>query len=69
MRSLYGQALAPGSVECFLDDKEKINIVDITALSIKDAQDYFERLPLSKQDQEIASVVIKEIQSRLGVYA
>ena len=39
--------------------------MDITALSIKDARDYFERLPLSKQDQEIASVVIKEIESRL----
>jgi excinuclease ABC subunit A len=60
-----GKRLRPEALNVFLDDKEKINIVDITALSIKDAQDYFERLPLSKQDQEIASVVIKEIQSRL----
>jgi excinuclease ABC subunit A len=60
-----GKRLRPEALNVFLDDKEKINIVDITALSIKDAQEYFARLPLSKQDKEIASVVIKEIESRL----
>lgn len=61
----HGKRLRPEALNVFLDDKEKINIVDITALSIKDAQAYFERLPLSKKEQEIASVVIKEIESRL----
>lgn len=60
-----GKRLRPEALNVFLDDTEKINIVDITALSIKDAVDYFARLPLSKKDQEIASVVIKEIESRL----
>lgn len=60
-----GKRLRPEALNVFLDDKEKINIVDITALSIKDAQEYFARLPLTKKEQEIAAVVIKEIESRL----
>ncbi len=60
-----GKRLRKEALTVYLDDHEKINIVDITALSIRDAQNYFERLPLSKKDQEIASVVIKEIESRL----
>ena len=61
----HGKRLRPEALHVYLDDKEKINIVDITALSIKDAQAYFARIPLSKKEQEIASVVIKEIESRL----
>ena len=60
-----GKRLRPEALNVFLDDVEKINIVDITALSIQDALTYFERLPLSKKEQEIAAVVIKEIESRL----
>jgi excinuclease ABC subunit A len=60
-----GKRLRPEALNVFLDDKEKINIVDITSLSIKDAEAYFARLPLTKKEQEIASVVIKEIESRL----
>jgi excinuclease ABC subunit A len=60
-----GKRLRPEALNVYLDDAEKINIVDITALSIKDACDYFMRLPLTKKEQEIASVVIKEIESRL----
>ena len=60
-----GKRLRKEALTVYLDDKEKINIVDITALSIRDAQSYFERLPLSKKDREIADVVIKEIESRL----
>ncbi len=61
----HGKRLRPEALHVYLDDKEKINIVDITALSIKDAQAYFARIPLTKKEQEIASVVIKEIESRL----
>lgn len=61
----HGKRLRPEALNVFLDDTEKINIVDITALSIKDAAEYFARLPLSPKEQEIASVVIKEIESRL----
>lgn len=60
-----GKRLRNESLHVYLDDTEKINIVDITALSIKDAKEYFNRLPLSKKEQEIASVVIREIESRL----
>lgn len=60
-----GKRLRPEALNVFLDDTQKINIVDITALSIKDAQDYFAKLPLTKKEQEIAAVVIKEIESRL----
>jgi len=61
----HGKRLRPEALSVYLDDKAKINIVDITALSIRAAREYFEALPLSKKDQEIASVVIKEIESRL----
>ncbi|MFA5132045.1 MAG: excinuclease ABC subunit UvrA [Candidatus Paceibacterota bacterium] len=61
----HGKRLRPEALHVYLDDVEKINIVDITALSIKDAESYFARIPLTKKEQEIASVVIKEIQSRL----
>ncbi len=60
-----GKRLRKESLNVYLDDVKKINIVDITALSIKDAQEYFARLPLSKKEQEIAAVIIKEIESRL----
>lgn len=61
----HGKRLRPEALHVYLDDTEKINIVDITALSIKDAKDYFARIPLTPKEQEIASVVIKEIESRL----
>jgi excinuclease ABC subunit A len=43
----------------------RLNIVEITDLSIRDAYDYFEQLSLSKKDQEISKTVIKEITARL----
>jgi excinuclease ABC subunit A len=60
-----GKRLRPEALHVYLDDTQKINIVDITALSILDAKKYFETLPLSKKEQEIAAVIIKEIESRL----
>lgn len=60
-----GKRLRPEALNVFLDDEQKINIVDITALSINDAEEYFASLPLTKKEQEIAAVVIKEIESRL----
>jgi excinuclease ABC subunit A len=61
-----GKRLRPEALHVYLDDVHKINIVDIVALSIKDAQAYFATIPLSPKEQEIASVVIKEIESRLS---
>ena len=61
-----GKRLRPEALHVYLDDVHKINIVDIVALSIKDAEKYFADILLSPKEQEIASVVIKEIQSRLS---
>ena len=42
-----------------------MNIVRLASLSIQDAQDFFEKLKLTKKEQDISRVVIKEITSRL----
>ena len=58
-----GARLRPEALHVFLGDK--INIVDVTNHSIKDAYDFFTSLKLSKKDQEISKVVVKEIAARL----
>ncbi len=42
------------------------NIVDITDMSIEEANEYFKTLELTPTEKEISNVVIKEIQSRLS---
>lgn len=42
------------------------NIEQVTAMSIKTAHDYFDRLKLNKREQEIAHQIMKEIRERLG---
>jgi len=48
-------------------DKRKtgLNIVEATESSIADAYEFFSTLKLSKQDQEVSKVIIKEILARL----
>jgi excinuclease ABC subunit A len=58
-----GARLRPEALHVFLG--EKVNIVDVTTHSIKEAYDFFEGLKLSKKDQEISKVVVKEISARL----
>ena len=41
------------------------NIVELTAMSVGDAADFFIELKLSKREQEVAKVVLKEIENRL----
>ncbi|MBU3668896.1 MAG: excinuclease ABC subunit A [Candidatus Taylorbacteria bacterium] len=70
-----GARLRPESLHVFLngvvsDSKKgeklkRVNIVELTALTIKDALSFFEELPLNQTDKEISKVVIKEIVSRL----
>lgn len=43
-----------------------LNIADLCKLSISDAIDFFENLPLTEREQLIASQILKEIKSRLG---
>ncbi len=42
-----------------------MNIVHLSSLSIEDAMDFFNKLKLTKKEQDISRVVIKEITSRL----
>jgi len=58
-----GARLRPESLNVFLG--EKINIVNVTNLSIQDAFEFFDNLTLSKKDHEISKTVIKEIAARL----
>ena len=44
---------------------KKVNIVDITKLSITDVADFFIELKLNDSEKEISKVVIKEIEARL----
>ncbi len=60
-----GKRLRKEALNVFLSDTNKVNIVDITDLTIDDALKYFVSLPLTDKEKEIANVVVKEIQSRL----
>jgi excinuclease ABC subunit A len=62
----HGARLREEALHVFLTQTgEKKNIVDVTALSIKDAIDYFTLLDLNNTEYEIAKVILKEIESRL----
>ena len=43
----------------------KKSIIDITDMSIKQSLDFFETIRLTKKQQEIASLILKEIKARL----
>jgi len=58
-----GARVRPEACEVLIGKK---NIVEVVALSIKDASDFFARLSLSKKEHEISKVVVKEIESRLS---
>lgn len=68
-----GKRLRPEALRVFLSSDSDIgkaspmglNIVDLTALSITDAQEFVLGLKLSKQQEEISNAVVKEILSRL----
>lgn len=61
-----GSRLRQESLHVFLKDaKHKLNIVNVTALSIKDAFEFFDGLKLTKKEGEIAEAVLKEIESRI----
>jgi excinuclease ABC subunit A len=61
-----GARLRKEALNVFLEaNKIKVNILDLTSLSIKDAHDFFKDLKLSSQEKEISLPVVKEIESRL----
>jgi len=57
-----GARLRPEALKVLIGDK---NIVELTAMSIKDAYDFFIELKLTEREKNISKVVIKEIESRL----
>jgi excinuclease ABC subunit A len=58
----HGARLRPEALHVLIGDK---NIVDLTAMSIKDAYDFFEHLKLTEREKSISKVVLREIESRL----
>ncbi|HSE56623.1 MAG TPA: hypothetical protein VLB02_00875, partial [Candidatus Paceibacterota bacterium] len=61
-----GNRLRTEALHVFLGSGEKKkNVVEVTALSIEDAFDFFGGLKLSPKDKEISRAVIKEVEDRL----
>lgn len=62
-----GKRLRPEALNVFLggDKKTGRTIVDVTALSIQEAQDFMKSLELTPKEKEIASFVLREIHARL----
>ncbi len=58
-----GARLRTEALHVFLG--KKVNIVDITNLSITGVADFFIELELNEQEKEISKVVIKEIEARI----
>jgi len=58
----HGARLREEALHVFMGGK---NIVDLIALSIKDAVGFFKDLKLSPRDKEISKVLLKEIENRL----
>ena len=61
-----GKRLRKEALNVFLDEsRKKLNIVDASNQTIKDAQEFFTTLKLTEQEEEISRVVVNEIVSRL----
>jgi excinuclease ABC subunit A len=58
-----GDRLKPESLAVTIQEK---NIADITRMSIKEAQTFFNTIKLSEKEQLIAKQILKEIKERLG---
>jgi excinuclease ABC subunit A len=61
--SCKGQRLRKESLAVTINTQ---NVSQVTSLSIGDAQRYFDSLELTKKELAIASLILKEINSRLG---
>ncbi|QQR76690.1 excinuclease ABC subunit UvrA [Candidatus Nomurabacteria bacterium] len=64
----HGARLRIEALNVFLstnESKKRVNIVELTKLSISNAADLFVDLKLTEQEKEISKVIIKEIESRL----
>ncbi len=62
----HGARLRVEALNVFLEDgRKKINILDLSSLSIADAHEFFKNLRLSEQEREISLPVVREIEARL----
>lgn len=61
-KTCNGARLRKEALNVLIDGK---NIVNLTSLSIENAEDYFKNINLSPVEKEIAKVVLKEITERL----
>jgi excinuclease ABC subunit A len=62
-----GARLRPEALHVFIKntDGKNRNIVETTAMTISQSLEFFDSMPLTKTEEEISRVVIKEITSRL----
>ncbi len=61
-----GNRLRPEALHVFLiKGDKKVNIVDLTDMTIKESLDFFGSIDLSPKEKEISKVVIKEITARI----
>ena len=58
-----GTRLKKESLAVLLDGK---NLGDISAMSVKNLQEFFEKIQLSEKDEQIANQILKEINQRLS---
>lgn len=58
-----GTRLKKESLSVVLNGK---NLGDISAMSVKNLQEFFEKIQLSKKDEQIANQILKEINQRLS---
>src|SRR5690625_2574488 len=61
--SCHGKRLKPEVLAITINGTD---IADVTGLSIHEAYDFFSDLPLSEKEAQVARLVLKEIQDRLG---
>ncbi len=59
----HGKRLREEALNVLIGGK---NIVDLTALSIKDADEFFKKLKLTQREKSISKVVTREIEARLA---
>ena len=57
-----GRRLKKESLHVFIGSK---NIVDISNLTVKEAQDFFSRLKMTERDKNISTLILREISVRL----
>jgi excinuclease ABC subunit A len=62
-KSCHGKKLREEALNVRIQDK---NIMDVTALSVKDSIDFFNNLKLDETKTEISKEILKEIKSRLS---